>query len=162
MLVHNHLINITLTCFLTYNNMESLFHFPTEKKRRAYEKLTTADKEKIQGILFIMDKFSISWEAYHELTQKDDTLPRSYLVEGCQATFDSHWQITKTPGNQPGAELPFKDLLKKELEEHVSYFHIIPLNQLKIMGFKCFRFVLSIRCNQCSMSLSSVSEPGSD
>ena len=100
--------------------MGSFFHFPTEKKRRAYEKLTTADKEKIQGILFIMDKFSISREAYHELTQKDDTLPRSYLVEGCQTAFDSHWQITKTPGNQPGAEFPFKDLLKKEIEEHVS------------------------------------------
>ena len=46
--------------------MGSFFHFPTEKKRRVYEKLTTADKEKIQGILFIMDKFSISWEAYHD------------------------------------------------------------------------------------------------
>ena len=89
--------------------MGSLFHFPTEKKMRTYEKLTTADKQKYQGILFIMGKFFISWEVYHELTQKDDTLQRSYLVEGCQTAFDSHWQLTKKPGNQPGAELPFKD-----------------------------------------------------
>jgi len=67
-----------------------------------------------------MDKFSISWEAYHELAQQDQTLPRTYLIEGCQATLDARWGITKTPGDQPGAELPLQDLLKQEIEEHVS------------------------------------------
>jgi len=68
-----------------------------------------------------MDKFSVSWKAYHELTQIDNSLPRSYLVEGCQATVDDGWKITaKTPGNNPGAELPLKDLLEQEIEMHVS------------------------------------------
>lgn len=57
-----------------------------------------------------MDKFSISWEAYHELTQQDQALPRSYLEEG----------ISKTPGDQPVAELPLEDLIKQEIQEHVS------------------------------------------
>ena len=43
------------------------YYFPSEKKMHAYEKLPEAEKEKIRGILFIMDKYSISWEAYHEL-----------------------------------------------------------------------------------------------
>ena len=71
-----------------------------------------------------MDKFSISWEAYHELTQQDQTLPRSYLVEGCQATLDSGWDIRRTPGGQPGAELPLEDLLKQQIKEHVRKIYI--------------------------------------
>ena len=86
----------------------------------AYEKLPETEKEKIRGILFIMDKFSISWEAYHELTQQDQTLPTSYLVQGCQGTIDSSWNIRKAPGDQPGAELPLEDLLKQQIEKHVS------------------------------------------
>ena len=95
-------------------------YFPSEKKMHAYEKLPEAEKEKIRGILFIMDKYSISWEAYHELSQQDQTLPRSYLVQGCQGTIDSSWDIRKAPGDQPGAELAFEDLLKQQLEEYVS------------------------------------------
>ena len=69
---------------------------------------------------FIMEKYSISWEAYHELSQQDQTLPRSYLVQGCQDTRDSSWDIRKAPRDQPGAELPLEDLLKRQLEEYVS------------------------------------------
>ena len=68
-----------------------------------------------------MNKFSVSRKAYHELTQIDDSLPRSYLVEGCQATLDERWKITaKTPGNNPGPELQHKDLFEQEIEKHVS------------------------------------------
>lgn len=68
-----------------------------------------------------MNKFSVSWKAYDELTQIVNSLPRSYLVEGCQVTVDERWKITaKTPGNNPDAELPLKDLLEQEIEKHVS------------------------------------------
>jgi len=77
-------------------------------------------KKKIRAILFIMEKFFISWEAYHKLTQQNQALPRSYLVEGCQATLDELWSISKTPSDQPGAELPLEDLIKQEIQEHVS------------------------------------------
>ena len=82
--------------------------------------MPSTEKEKIRAILFIMGRFSISWEAYHELTQQEANLPRSYLVEGCQAELDSQWNISKTPREHAGAELPLKGLLKKEIEEHVS------------------------------------------
>ena len=55
----------------------------------AYGKLPEAKKDKIRGILFIMDKYSISWEAYPELPQWDQTPPRSYLLQGCLGTTDS-------------------------------------------------------------------------
>ena len=91
-------------------------HFPSEKNLYAYENLPEAEKEKIRANTIIMDKFSISWEAYHELAQQDQTLPRSYLVKGCQGTIDSRWNIRKAPGDQPGAELPLEDLLKQQID----------------------------------------------
>lgn len=51
---------------------------------------------------------------------KDETLPRSYLTGGCQANLDAKWEIKKTPGEHPGAEMPFKELLQQEIEERVS------------------------------------------
>lgn len=67
-----------------------------------------------------MDRFSISWEAYHELTQQDKSLARTLLVEGCKAVLDSRCNIKKKPGNRPGAELPLEDLLNQRIEDHLS------------------------------------------
>ena len=67
-----------------------------------------------------MDKLSVSQEAYHELTQQDATLPRSYLVKGGQQSLDDEWKVTRTPGECPGAELPFPELLEIELRKQVG------------------------------------------
>ena len=48
-------------------------------------------------------------------------LSRSYLVEGCQTSLDSLWDIQRSPGKAPGAELSFKQLLKLQLQRHVKY-----------------------------------------
>ena len=82
-----------------------------------------------------MDKFSVSQEAYHELTQQEPELPRSYLVEACQKSLDGDWNITRTQGECPGAELPFQDLLEKELKKHVSTSHW--MNNLGILSYCC-------------------------
>ena len=67
-----------------------------------------------------MDRFSISWEAYHEPTQQDESLARIFLVEGCKAVLDSRCNIQKTSENRPGAELPLEDLLNQRIEDHLS------------------------------------------
>lgn len=92
----------------------------TAKKAQSYHNLSEEEKDKVKSILFIMDKFSVSLQAYHELTQQEQTLPRSYLVEACQQSLDDKWDVTRTPGECPGAELPFKVLLEKELRKYVS------------------------------------------
>ena len=61
-----------------------------------------------------MNKFSITEEAYHELTQEEPALPRTYLVKACQQTLDDQWNVTRTPVECPGAELTFKFLLENE------------------------------------------------
>jgi len=68
----------------------------------------------------ILDKFSVSIQAYHELSQQQPTLLRSYLIEACHQSIDDKWDVTRTPGECPGAELPFKVLLEKKLRKYVS------------------------------------------
>ena len=46
-------------------------------------------------------------------------LPRKYLAEGYQASLDRQWDVKRTPGSQPGPELPFKELLQQQIERHV-------------------------------------------
>ena len=59
-----------------------------------------------------MDRFSISLEGYHELTQVEKSLPRTYLIESYTKVLDSKWEVTRT-GDAPGAELPLKLLLEQ-------------------------------------------------
>lgn len=60
-----------------------------------------------------MDRFSISLEGYHELTQVEKNLPRTYLIESYTKVLDSKCEVTRTPGDALGAELPLKLLLEQ-------------------------------------------------
>ncbi|KAL9977532.1 hypothetical protein ACROYT_G014945 [Oculina patagonica] len=51
-----------------------------ERKAQFYKNLPEEEKDKVKSILYIMDKFSVSIQAYHELSQQKPALPRSYLV----------------------------------------------------------------------------------
>ena len=90
------------------------------RKEWSYEKLHDLEKEKVKSIVYIMDRFSLSGECYHEMAQLEPNFPRSYIVEGCVKSMNRHWNVTKTPGICAGAELPFKMLLEKEIEKLVS------------------------------------------
>lgn len=47
-------------------------------------------------------------------------IPGGRYVQCGQATLDELWSISKTPGDQPGAELPLEDLIRQKIQEHVS------------------------------------------
>ena len=96
--------------------------FLTGERQSPYDKLHEEDKDKIKTVLFIINKFSVSFRDYSGLAQEFQELPRPYLVERQQKEIDKTWseQITHTPGTHPGAELPFKELLRHEIAKHVS------------------------------------------
>ena len=56
------------------------------------------------------------------MAQESQDLPRPYLIEHHQKEIDKRWseKITHTPGTHPGAELPFKELLRHQIAKHVS------------------------------------------
>ena len=55
-----------------------------EKANSSYERLDEEEKEKVRTILYIMDRFSISFEGYHELSQVDkytfETVAKTFLI----------------------------------------------------------------------------------
>ena len=113
--MHIYIYNNGLNIWFTFNS-------PTERKKDAFERLPVGGKEKIRAILYIMDRFSISQEAYHELTQQESSMPKTYLVDSGQKVIDALWKSTKTPGICPGAELPFELLPEEEIRGHVRVF----------------------------------------
>ncbi len=42
--------------------------------------LSDTEKEKVKSLLYILDKFGIAQEGYHELTYHSDSLYKSYLI----------------------------------------------------------------------------------
>ncbi|XP_031557425.1 uncharacterized protein LOC116294044 [Actinia tenebrosa] len=88
-------------------------------KESSYNALPEDEIYKFKTLLCILDRFSISFEGYHQLSQVNSSLPRSYFLEGCQKVIDAEWHdsITHTPGLMPGAELSFKTTLEKELKK---------------------------------------------
>lgn len=90
--------------------------------KKSYKELSDAEKEKVQQILFITDKFCISEAAYHEMTMTagGGELPRSYLVKQCKTDLNSLCHISRTPGEAEGAELDFESELKNTIMKQVS------------------------------------------
>ena len=89
-----------------------LFTLISGQKAVLYENLPAEEKDKIKSIVYILDKFAISLEGYHELATLSENLPKTYLVEECQRVLNSQWNITRTPGEAPGAEIAIGDLLR--------------------------------------------------
>ncbi|XP_078368513.1 uncharacterized protein LOC144652330 [Oculina patagonica] len=56
-----------------------------ERKAQCYHNLPDDEKDKVKSILYIMDKFSVSVQAYHELSQQEPAFPRSSPGRGMSA-----------------------------------------------------------------------------
>lgn len=106
----------------------------------SFECLSDDEKEKVKSLLYILDSFGISDEAYHEIAIQNDGLIRSSLVKQCRQSINGMCQISKTPGESPGAQLNFMETLEQTLEKNSSeQSNSPPIVQLKIalMGQKC-------------------------
>jgi hypothetical protein len=95
----------------------------SENVRRSYKDLTEADQQKVKNILYILDKFCIGDEAYHELSMVDgnEELPRSYLIKQCKDELNKLCHITRTPGSAQGAQLDFQVELESVIQNQVCF-----------------------------------------
>ena len=80
------------------------------------------EKEKVKKLVYILDRFGVSIQAYHEITQLEgnDVMARSYVIEECQADLNESVTPSRTPGQCPGAEMHFPALLEEQVMKHVS------------------------------------------
>lgn len=84
-----------------------------------YEDMEESDKDKIKSILYILDSFGISDDAYHELSVANDSMVRSYLIKECRDSLNEMCTISQTPGDSPGAQVCLKESLDKLLCETI-------------------------------------------
>jgi hypothetical protein len=95
----------------------------SENVRRSYKDLTEADQQKVKNVIFILDKFCIGDEAYHELSMVDgnEELPRSYLIKQCKDELSKLCHITRTLGSAQGAQLDFLAELDSVIQNQVCF-----------------------------------------
>ena len=86
----------------------------------AKEKITQADEENLEQLLFLLDKFCVSDDLYHELTIQYNDLPRSYLIKQKRSDLNKLFHIERTPGNYPGAQISFKDTLQEHIRGYLK------------------------------------------
>ena len=100
--------------------------------------LSEDGKSEIEKVLFLMDKFGVSEDFYHELTMTFSDLPRSYLVKKTKHELNKQCHLTKTPGEAPGVQCSFKELLKEHISALVS---VTVFKQFSIAKIKSFSMI---------------------
>jgi hypothetical protein len=88
-----------------------------------YNGLSESDKGKVEEILFLVDKFGVGDEFYHEvtMTKQGEELPRSYLVKQLRSSLNTSCHLSRTPGPAYGAQYSFEDFLVSRVACQVSY-----------------------------------------
>ena len=68
-----------------------------------YKNLREEEKDKVEQVLFLLDKFCVGDEVYHELSMIVEGLPKSYLLKQKRSDLNKTYHIERTPGKYPGA-----------------------------------------------------------
>ena len=82
------------------------------------------DMDKVYQVMYILDRFAVSDEAYHEIRMASKqsgyaVLPPLYVVKQTRKEMNSSMVIERLPGVYPGAFRPLLDLLRKEISHAV-------------------------------------------
>ena len=91
-----------------------------------YLTLPEDERKKVEEVLFLMDRFGVSDEFYHNLTMIFDGLPRSYSVKQCKSNLNAMRHLTVTPGTSPGVQTSFKELLREQITDLVGISFTLP------------------------------------
>ena len=95
------------------------------------------DKESVEQILFLLDRFCVSGELYHELSLVYDDLPRSYLIKQKRSELNNLCHVQKVLGKFPGAQVSFSDTIKNHIRDFLVSHPNHPSNEpikVKISG----------------------------
>ena len=76
----------------------------------------TTDSDTLHKILYAKERFSISNEAYHELSMLDSALPRSWKLKAEIKEMNKKWKISPTPGSTVGVQQSLKERLTDRLK----------------------------------------------
>ena len=80
---------------------------------------SSSDYEKLCQVLYVVDKFAISDEAYHELVTTS-SLPPLHKVKGVRKALNTSIELERLSGPYPGAFRSPTEMLKMEISKAVS------------------------------------------
>ena len=83
---------------------------------------TAEDKEtgNVDEALFLLERFGVSDECYHEMTQLFPQLPRSYVVKKDRKEISQSIELEELPSNYKGAYRPVRKCIEEILSDKVS------------------------------------------
>ena len=110
-----------------------------EEGERKYSSLPEEEKECVEKILFLLDKFCVGDAFYHEISMITDGLPRSYLVKQCRDELNKMCQIDPLHAKFEGAkvssvETVFKEHISAFLKQNSDFDPITDKIKIKING----------------------------
>ena len=76
------------------------------------------DYDKIQQMLYIVDRFAVSDDAYHEFSVASN-LPPLHRLKQARASLNSSLTLSRFDGPYPGAFRPFLECLINEISKEV-------------------------------------------
>ena len=88
---------------------------------RSNDEISVSQSECIDETLYLLEKFGVSDEFYHELSMLHPQLPRSYKVKGARKDISECIDLTPLPSPFSGAYRPLKEFISLLLSDKVSY-----------------------------------------
>ena len=97
--------------------IHSLNYSASNSYPHGYANLDEEEKNKVEQVLFLLDKFCVGDEVYHELSLITEGLPKSYVVKQSTTAINKLYHIERTPGKFSGSCLNFTSTLKDHVRE---------------------------------------------
>lgn len=89
---------------------------------KGFESLSQAEKDRVEKVLFLLDKFCVGDMFYHEFSYICDGLPKSYLIKQCRSKHNDMCHITSLPGSFNGCQVSsVVDLLKENIVDYLTH-----------------------------------------
>ena len=119
--------------------IEPAFSINESDRASTFSTLPEEEKNRVEQILFFLDKFCVGDNLYHELSMMVDGLPRSYLVKQCRQDLNSMCHLEGLKGQFPGAKVSsvenlFADHISDYINKNPVFCAETDSIQIKISG----------------------------
>ena len=84
---------------------------------------TESDYAKVRQVLYVLDRFAVSDEAYHELSVTSN-LPPLHHLKTARSSLNASLDLKRLQGDTPGVYRPLVDALKQEISKTVCTVHV--------------------------------------
>lgn len=101
----------------------SLNYSASNSTPHGHANLDEEEKNKVEQVLLLLDKFCVGDEAYHELSMITEGLPKSYLVKQSRTAINNLYHIERTPRKHSRSCLNFTSTLKDHVIRRQKHHH---------------------------------------